>query len=940
MKTTESKIKLSKIRFLIFLNLALSILFIQMNLKLMAQDTIHPFGIRTPFELNDPSPANFPFQTPEIIGDINNDGFGDLVFNSYAADERTPDPMDGINKSLIITDIHNPDSCLVLYGSIIKGIQDYNGDGYDDLLDIKQKIIHFGSANGLSGDSLIIDYPHPLSYNTILYYAGDISNDGRSELFIGENNFLDTIYLYSGPDYSPIIMEFPYFRFDENNSIFTYYDYDQDGEKEFAISNYDYTDNKRKVNWYQFDTINNTLISENEISLDDLHDLSTHFPNCFADLNGDGYPDIATTYYSVEDQYCLEVHFGQAESPYFSNSFEIKVGNSTRLFYVAGDLNNDGADDWYSKSHADTAVIYCGNPNIAEQGFIKSYLYTGDNQFMHPLAKKPTYYLSINMPVFQYDNDSMADILMNFWTIDNNLRFDTIGIAIIRGSENLSFEDPIVFGRPAEKSFAEIQYGHRAKSLGDINKDGFDDWGTLALKGCYAEIFYGDNYLHTEPDIRILLPQIAKTECYDWASGDLNGDGWIDLAIANSSDLDVSYVSEIMGKLNRVFLFFGRPEWPAELNYQDADQVLEDTDYFAELGKNIGIVGDYNADGFDDLVVGGTKYSTSIKKAYLYYGGNSISPNPDLILSLNDGLGVFTFADPITVCGDINSDGFADFTLGYSENGRSLVYFGGPDADDQYDVSLTRPYAGRGGFGSVTTRKSGDYDADGIPDVVQCSYTPTSGIYIYKGKPNFGNSYNYTLTDSIVNFLGPYIEYVDDFTSKGKSDIYVNNYYTGNSCIFTDAETENSKAEYILTNNYRWTQGMASGDFDNDGYTEICTGNSMENNYGNPRGGVIQFYKSPILVAIEEPVNMEEMLVIPNPARDRVRLNFPFTTSDVIAVLIFDLRGKLVKRFEDVSCNESKQSTSLDISSLPSGVFIIRIQTAVTTYSQKLIVMK
>jgi hypothetical protein len=907
--------------------------------QVFAQDTVYPFGQRTPFEITEPQPANFPFQYPEFIGDINGDGFGDLVINRGSGNEQTPDPMDAILKSAIITDIANPDSCQVLYGTNLQGIKDYNGDGFDDVLDISNMVIYFGSQSGISDDTLQLDYPNTPTYNTLLYYAGDISNDGRSELFIAERNTSDTVYIYSGPTDSAIVWHVPYDLFDEDNSMFGYYDFDKDGENEFLACSYVFYNYKYQAIWYRFNTLQNKMILDKGVNLDVIYEPTSSYPSCLADPNGDGRPDITHTYYYDYKQYGIEVCFGQDAFPYFSEPVQIPAGNPHRIFYVAGDVNNDGADDWYSITAPDSITVYYGNENIAVDGFIKENYYTGNQKMMYPLSKYYEYYLSENIPVFYYDPDSIPDILLNYWTIDENLRFDTIGCAIIRGGEDLDFTNPLVLGRKAADSYTELQYGFRTKSLGDMNNDGIDDWGTLALKGCYAEMFFGDTYFHTEPDVRILLPQVSRTECYDWSSGDLNGDGWGDLAISNSSDMDIYFVAPVITRLNRVFIFFGGPDWPVVLNYSNADMVLEDTAYFYEFGKNIGIVGDYNADGFSDLAIGGTRWSSTFHEVYLYFGGDTISSLPDMVITQPANNGYY-FGDPITPCGDINADGYPDFTLGDPNKERSLVYFGGPNADDKYDVALTNPQGTRMYFGDFTVRKAGDFDGDGYNDIVQSSYHPTEGIYIYKGGPAFDSIYEYAVVDTSINYQGPDIEFATDFTAKGKSDLYVNNYRTDMSFIYSEPETADENADYILKGNLGMTHGVASGDFDCDGHTELCTGNANERDYGYLYGGVIQFYRSPVYVGVKEAKNKTsgELIIYPNPARDQVMVSLPGWETGIMTIEISDLTGKSLSVESFDPCGV--QTINLDIRGLSPGIYILKASAANSSYSQKLVVLR
>ena len=97
-------------------------------------DTVYPFQNIVPFELDLTDSINFPLQTPKAIGDINGDGFGDFAFVKNAANEKTANIIDRVQKSAIITDINNPKSAYIIYNASVQEIGDYNGDGFDDML--------------------------------------------------------------------------------------------------------------------------------------------------------------------------------------------------------------------------------------------------------------------------------------------------------------------------------------------------------------------------------------------------------------------------------------------------------------------------------------------------------------------------------------------------------------------------------------------------------------------------------------------------------------------------------------------------------------------------------------------------------------------------------------------------------------------------------------
>jgi hypothetical protein len=914
--------------------------------KLLAQDTIFPFGMITPFEIKGNAEANFPIQYPDFINDINGDGFGDFAINRWSADERTDQPLDVVAKSVVITDIHHPDSCQVFYGTVFKGIQDFNGDGFDDVLDIWNMVIYFGSPGGLSYDTMHLDYPFKQSNSTLLYYAGDISNDGKSELLISETYELDSVYVYSGTPQFEVLIVNPLLLFKENISIFKYYDYDNDGVKELAVcgQNINYLYEDYRVNWYNFDTIQHNLVFEKAANVIMNQKPYPNFTNAFADVNGDNIPDITHAFALTQVGFGLEVCFGQEGSPYFSSPVDIMLGNISRLFYMGGDLNNDGAEDWYTVTYEDSVTLFYGNPNVAEQGFTRQNFYTGQAQRMFPMGKYFDYNLCSEVPVIYYDKDEHPDMLFNYWTVDENRRFDTTGCCIVRGGDSLDFFHPFVMGRKTEDSYPELQYGYKTKTLEDLNNDGIKDWGTLALTGCYADIFFSDVYFHTEPDIRILLPQLTRAECYDWSSGDLNGDGFTDLAIANSSDEEVIFSDGIYDPVNKVYVFFGSHEWPAVLNYQDADVILQDTSYFYEFGKSVGIVGDYNTDGYDDLVIGGTRYSDSIRMVYLYYGGNTISAQPDLIIQEPCQSGNFYFGDPVTVCGDINHDNYEDFALAdpYGD-GRSLIYFGGPYyADEHYDAQLTNPFLSRTYYGNKTMAQTGDFDGDGFPDMVQSAYYPVDGIFFYKGGPDFDTIVDYSISDTTINYVGLLMDCAEGFTHKGKADLFINIYNNPLTALYSVEESGECPVNYYFKNEYNTVYNIASGDFDHDGYSEICTGNNMEPNYGNRYGGVIQLYRSPVMTGSPDmvPSENDEFNIYPNPANDHVTIGLPSSTTGNVNISISDLDGKIHVEKKFLKMKNSEELIVLNIKTMTSGVYVLHLDSPRASGSKKLVIVR
>lgn len=928
-----------KILNLIFLLSLFSILSFGKNFNI--NDTIFPIKTIYPYEISENTKINFPLLQACPIGDVNGDGIGDLTFSEYASDERTLCPTDKVLKSVIVTDINNIESSQIIYNYSYKPIGDYNGDGYDDVLEFSQKIIRFGCAEGISNDSLILNYPvYSNSVNDKIYYYGDINDDGKSEIFIG-GECSDTLFVFSNLNTDPFVFKSGDMNlFDSQETLFNYYDYDNDGKKEFCVAFYYFPEKSYDIYWYNYDAINQKFEIENNTKIKCINKVNRDFISYFIDINGDNNLDIIHCYYK-NPGLNLEVISGKKEFPYFNETTEIEVGNSNRHLYCVGDINNDGYNDWFSKTNLDTIVMYFGNKNTLTEGFDKKYFPTENNQILSPIGDY-TYIPFIINPseIFYYNDDTIPDLLLNYWSLDKNLQYDSIGTAIICGNKNFSLKNHKSLAKSKYKTYENIKYGHKTKSLGDINNDGFQDWGTLAFKGCYAEIFFGKEILEYKPDVKIFLPQKGDLKCFDWTSGDINGDGLNEIIISNSTDFNIRFSYPLFNMVNNIYIFKGRKDWPEELNYQDAELVLKDPKNFLEFGNNMTVVGDYNADGYNDLVVGGINVSC-LREAYVYFGGEKISSEPNIIIS-EPGIFYYNkFATPITACGDVNADGYDDFTLGDPdyEQGQSLVYFGGPSADSLYDLALVNPNPNGKKFGSATAKIKGDYDDDGYPDIIQYEALLKT-IYVYKGGPDFDENYDYTLTDDTLN--GNCIEYLNGFSGDKKSDIIISsNNGNYNLLIFKSDTVNKQKADNILKNLFGTdAAAIASNDFDNNGYCDIFVGTPYNPTPGSIYGGIIQHYYSPFPNAINESVSdNNNLFVFPLPASSELNIKFNLDNKNQIFLNLIDINGKILKS-KNYDCKIGENLIKLNIENLLNGIYFLQFQSENFITSKKIIINK
>lgn len=199
--------------------------------------------------------------------------------------------------------------------------------------------------------------------------------------------------------------------------------------------------------------------------------------------------------------------------------------------------------------------------------------------------------------------------------------------------------------------------------------------------------------------------------------GDINGDGFSDLAIGRTA-------TTLPG---RVEIFFGGTSFDTI-----PDIVLNPPSYLTPgdataFGSKLSSVGDLNNDGLSEFVVGVSR------TPLLYFGGNPFDTLPRFTL---DRIG-----DHFVNGGDINHDGYDDLLVGRDEfpiTGFAYVYYGGTAMDSVVDLFINEtdlPFNARG-FGQ-TVAGLGDIDGDGSSDFAVGSTSNTNPdrgyLWLFKG---------------------------------------------------------------------------------------------------------------------------------------------------------------------------------------------------------------
>ena len=208
-------------------------------------------------------------------------------------------------------------------------------------------------------------------------------------------------------------------------------------------------------------------------------------------------------------------------------------------------------------------------------------------------------------------------------------------------------------------------------------------------------------------------------------SGDLNGDGIDDVAVAAPEEQ-----GDFHGGL--VYVLFGRASsWPADFQGADVRMTGDATvEYLGNL--TLSIVDDLNGDGLDDLVVGDEYYHDGSQyggRALVYYGRASGWPtelaDADVVIGGTEIQGYL--GETVSGAGDVDGDGRGDLLLaapnGYATDRQGKVHlFFGADGDwspqlEDTDADVT--FVGDQNVDRVGSSLShGDVNGDGFDDIV------------------------------------------------------------------------------------------------------------------------------------------------------------------------------------------------------------------------------
>jgi hypothetical protein len=348
---------------------------------------------------------------------------------------------------------------------------------------------------------------------------------------------------------------------------------------------------------------------------------------------------------------------------------------------------------------------------------------------------------------------------------------------------------------PASKSFGFASFstasalsGVTCVVVGDFNGDGHLD---LAVANTYSgtvSILLGDGTGNFTLTATITVGYYP----YSIAVGDFNGDGNLDLAVANYASGTVS-----------ILLGDGTGNFSA-----GATLTVGNSPYSIAAG-------DFNGDGNLDLAVANSADGT-------------------VSILLGDGTGNFTLAATVTVgnsphsvvAGDFLGNGNLDLAVANSGDGTVSILKG--DGTGNFSSFPNSPVTV--GY-TPTSVAVGDFNGDGILDLAvanecgndpRCSSAGTVSILLSDGAGNFLPA----VTSPVTVGVNPWSIAVGDFNNDGNLDLAVANFTNGTvSVLLGDGAGNFTSATALPVSVGVKPESVAVGDFNGDGNPDLAVAN-------------------------------------------------------------------------------------------------------------------
>lgn len=327
-------------------------------------------------------------------------------------------------------------------------------------------------------------------------------------------------------------------------------------------------------------------------------------------------------------------------------------------------------------------------------------------------------------------------------------------------------------------------------------------------------------------------------------AGDLDGDGYSDVAVGAPFEKVISPPNQTRGK---VYLYKGGATGLG----LGATTTLSGPASGAEFGTCVAGAGDVNGDGYADLIVGAPGISTGQGRVDLYHGTSSGTLVATAPASNRSGTTAGErLGARLSTGGDLNGDGYADIVVGAagygSGSGRAMVFFGSAVG---INLGATVPWYKNGSAGQAlgaSVYTAGDINGDGLSDLLVGVPGAAGGageVRLYHGGTSLPATTPAWSVTGGANFavLGRCLATAGDVNADGYADVLVGlpglNGSKGRVMLFLGSASGLSPTP-VWTKDGENAQDnfghcvASAGDVNGDGYSDVLISAPSYPNYG------------------------------------------------------------------------------------------------------------
>lgn len=722
-------------------------------------------------------------------GDLNGDGFIDMCVGAPTYNYGAPTSGAvyvyygnalGIDTTADIAFFGDQYDCRLGQAVAING--DINNDGYDDLVysasdyitplgDVSGRVfIHYGGPSGVSATpSLMLDaYQIHSQFGYKLNYAGDVNGDGFTDLAIAasayDNGNTDEgrVYVYHGSalglNVTPIITY-------ESNTTLGYMGFTLESAGDVNGDGYDdLMMTARGIDAGEFDEGRVYIYHGSSLGLSATPAITFDgnityggFGDALAgagDLNNDGFDDILISQGAYSGAFEYEgrvfIYYGSAAgitpiggSVIFGNKTGTSCGSA--ISYI-GNYNGDIYDDVLISS-----IAYSNGEYL--EGRSAVYLGSASGILSEPAAtfeinQIHVYFGNNSCRLGDINYDGFDDIAISASSYDNEF-VNEGAVFIYYGSDCIATK---YFADIDEDEFgSSVDYIVSCSPVPGFILDSLDCVDSIALINPTTVWYVDEDFDHYYSETGTPIEQcISPGFNYNYD-------------IYSSGDCD---------DLNE-FVYPGAIELLDNLD-NDCDGIVDDGTIFtlnallegnqvsADFATDVAIAGDLNNDGYDDIIIGAPDYNNGTEHegaAMVYYGSAAgISFTPDVILDCNQAYSQFGAA--VCGAGDLNGDGYDDIAVGANgydapsiNEGGIFVYLGSAVGVSNIPSVIIEGNVASYWLGSVLST-AGDVNGDGYDDLIAGAQSFSLGqvnegaIFIFHGNSGGINTTPATLIQS------------------------------------------------------------------------------------------------------------------------------------------------------------------------------------------------